>query len=96
MSKTPSKRSRSSSQATPPTPEPCEGVSEIVELIRATQERIRRQVEADPLVRSQLYEDNGGPADGLTRDIVKDLREFLNIPKPARAKGKKPRKGGKQ
>ena len=82
-------------QATRSGPQSPDKVSEIVDFIQAAQDRIRQQIEADPLLWRQVYEGDDDSLDGLTKDMVDELRQFLNIPKPARAKVERPRKGTK-
>lgn len=77
------------------TPEVRRDGSDLVKAIQTTRDRIRRQVEANPVLRRQLYEDDENSLDGLTREIVDELRQFLNIARPARAKARKSRKGKK-
>jgi len=88
-----SRRTRSGLPAAPALREDANG---IVEAIQATQESMRRRIEADPVLRQQLYEDHDASLDGLKREIVKELRQFLNIPKPGRTRAKQPRKGRKK
>lgn len=91
---TPRKRTRPS-EAIPQTHGMRNDGSDLVKVIQATQDRIRRKIDADPLLREQVYGNKDGSMDGLTKDMVKELRRFLNVPKPARAKAKKPRRGKK-
>lgn len=85
-----SRKNAVSSQGNPQVSVVPQSDPDIGDMIGACRDRVLRIVEADPVLHAQVYGDDRS-MDGLTRDIIKDIRRFLNLPKPVRPKRKKPR-----